>query len=227
MSVMGPGRERGARVAFAAASGLSRLARDIGLADRAVVAHHDQGEQLRRRGRRPPSPSDAPSPAWRANRARRGRPPCRLRASRCGRRGSAPARCRASCGRRPAAAGQDWPVELQDLVAFRRGAQHRIARAAADVGRERNPHAGVAAAAPDRTGRSRETGSTSGRTRRPTGSPRAPPLRRLRDECNGRTPSADRAARRARKPRDRSAPPGTASTTSAISALFSSRCVWT
>ena len=36
------------------------------------------------------------------------------------------------------------PVELQDLVALGGGAQHRIARAAADVGCERDAYARVA-----------------------------------------------------------------------------------
>ena len=197
MSVMGPGRERGARVAFAAASGLSRLTRDIGLAHRAVVAHRHQHEQLVVEIAVRRSPSGAPWRAWRGRRARRGRPRCRLRSRRCGPRGPARGRCRGSSGRRPAAAGHDWPASCKHLVAFRRGAQHRIAGAAADVGRERDAHAAPRAAAPCRTGRSRETGSRSGRTRRPTGSPPAPRLRCRRDGCNGRTSSAARGARSA------------------------------
>ena len=164
------------RVTFRLESGLARRARDIGLADSSVVAHRDQREELdvqipvrgfqpmRHGGGRPRIENDEVGLL-----ARFDRTDVLIKSE-----GSRVAESHSIEGLR---SRPGLPVELENLVTLGRGAQHRIAGAAADIGGERDPHARVAPAAPDRTGPSRGTGSTSGRRPRPTGSP---PARRPR-----------------------------------------------
>ena len=117
------------------------------------------------------------------------------------------------------------PVELQDLVALSRRVQHRIARPAADIGRERDPGAGLGeprfinSPGPERM----DVGQNAATERLATSSASSPSSSR----CSGRTPTdagrpylginVDVALRLGER----------LPATRAISALFSSASVWT
>src|SRR5271157_1472624 len=131
------------RVTFRLESGLARRARDIGLADGAIVAHHDQREELdvqipvrgfhpmRHGGGRPRIENDEVGLLARFNRT-----DVLIKSE-----GPRVAESHSIEGlrRRPG-----LPVELENLVTLGRGAQHRIARSAADICGERDAHPRVA-----------------------------------------------------------------------------------
>ena len=154
------------------------------------------------RGRRRSSPCGAPWPASpRASSTTRSAKHAGLDGRRSRPQAERSARCRASSGRRPSSAGRFWPPQLQHLVGFGRGAQHRIAGAAADIGRERDPHRSrriaqprqVEQAAADEQIRRRAEHRDRPAVRQP------PRLRRRRDGCNGRTATVGPAGRSGRR----------------------------